>query len=62
MVLAAERDLGGEARPAPGNADYAERSPEGPDPIGKTSKARSVSRVRTPDAVVFDHNQDARLV
>ena len=56
--LAAEGDLGGQARPAPGSAFHPQRPPEGLDPVGKAPQARSVCGVGPTDAVVGDLDPD----
>jgi len=56
--LAAERDLGGEARPLPGNACHLERPADNLDPVGKPPQAGSASRVGATHPVVLDLHPD----
>ena len=52
--LAAERNLGGEARSLPRRALDVERPSERLDPVGETPQACSAPRVGTAETVVLD--------
>ena len=56
--LAAEWDLGGEARPLPGNARHLERPADGLDPVGKPPQAGTASWVGATHPVVLDLHPD----
>jgi hypothetical protein len=59
--LAAKGDVGGQARPAPGDAVHLERPPDGLDPVGEAPQARAARGVLPADAVVGDLDPDPAL-